>query len=67
MVPCSRLYAFLGCGLAKAHPASGRQGHPYNDWIGMYSGSDFLVGFDAGGIAGWIVGHAWGWAVCGAA
>lgn len=41
MVPCSRLYAFLGCQLARAHPV--RHGNPYRDWVTMYSGFDYLV------------------------
>jgi len=43
MVPCARLYGFLGCQLAKAHPPAERRGNPYGDWITMYSGFDYLV------------------------
>jgi hypothetical protein len=46
MVPCSRLYAFLGVALAAAHPS--RRGNPYADWISMYSGFEYLVGGGGG-------------------
>lgn len=45
MVPCSRLYAFLGCSMAKAHPPAERRHNPYSEWIGMYSGFEYLVRF----------------------
>ncbi|GBF95200.1 phosphomethylpyrimidine kinase [Raphidocelis subcapitata] len=41
MVPCSRLYGFLGCALARAHPR--QRGNPYADWISMYSSFEYLV------------------------
>lgn len=39
MTPCSRLYGFLGCRLAAAHP--GHQ-HAFSDWIATYSGDAYL-------------------------
>ncbi len=37
MVPCMRLYAWLGQGLAPRW----REGHPYGEWIQAYSGEPF--------------------------
>ena len=37
MVPCMRLYAFLGAELAEYR----RSDHPYNDWITTYCGEGF--------------------------
>ena len=53
MVPCSRLYGFLGVSLAAAHPS--RRGNPYADWINMYSGFDYLVCAVVGGMGGLLV------------
>jgi thiaminase len=53
MAPCSRLYGFLGCALAAAHPRAARRGNPYRDWIDVYSGFDYLVR-----LGGWV------WLVC---
>lgn len=41
MIPCSRLYGFLGCSLAAATSHLGR--HKYSDWLDTYSGADYLV------------------------
>lgn len=42
MIPCSRLYGFLGCVLAPAAAASvGR--HAYSDWLDTYSSAAYLV------------------------
>lgn len=46
MVPCSRLYAFLGCSLARAAPslaAPAPSANPYADWVAMYSGFEYGV------------------------
>jgi thiaminase/transcriptional activator TenA len=37
MVPCMRLYAFLGTRLA----GTGYEGHLYGEWIAAYSGAEF--------------------------
>ena len=37
MVPCMRLYAFLGTELAEYQHSD----HPYADWIKTYSGEEF--------------------------
>ena len=37
MVPCMRLYAFLGAELAEYQ----HSGHPYDDWIKTYCGKEF--------------------------
>ena len=41
MIPCSRLYGYLGCTLAAATAHTGR--HTYSDWLDTYSGADYLV------------------------
>ncbi|GMH40121.1 hypothetical protein BSKO_08025 [Bryopsis sp. KO-2023] len=38
MLPCCRLYNYLGCQLAKQHPG---HDHPYSKWIDTYSGEEF--------------------------
>lgn len=43
MVPCARLYAFLGCSLAAAFPGAAARGNPYADWITMYSSFEYGV------------------------
>lgn len=43
MAPCARLYAFLGCSLAKAFPDAD---HAYSGWIKMYSSREYLVSVD---------------------
>lgn len=40
MVPCSRLYGYLGCQLAAAYPGAA---HAYADWIDTYSSPDYLA------------------------
>lgn len=40
MLPCCRLYGFLGCELAKWETDSN---HPYHDWIRTYSSEEYLV------------------------
>eukprot|EP00775_Hariotina_reticulata_P003373 gene3373-3648_t len=42
MVPCSRLYGFLGCRLAAA--SAGRPRHAYSEWVDTYSSVDYLSG-----------------------
>jgi hypothetical protein len=41
MIPCSRLYGYLGCSLAGAtrHLAK----HAYSEWVETYSGAEYLV------------------------
>ncbi|KAF8066297.1 TH1 [Scenedesmus sp. PABB004] len=41
MVPCSRLYGFLGCSLAAA--TAGRPRHAYSEWVGTYSSAVYLA------------------------
>lgn len=40
MLPCSRLYGYLGCELAKRSPDSS---NPYIEWIRTYSSEEYLV------------------------
>lgn len=46
MIPCSRLYGYLGCTLAAATAHLGR--HNYSEWLDTYSGADYLVRAGAG-------------------
>lgn len=39
MVPCSRLYAYLGCSLRAQHPGLS---HDYSDWLDLYSSHTYL-------------------------
>ena len=39
MLPCLRLYAYLGCQLAAAYPDLD---HEYADWVRTYSSPDYL-------------------------
>lgn len=41
MIPCSRLYGYLGCTLAAATRSLGR--HAYSEWMDTYSGAEYLV------------------------
>lgn len=41
LVPCMRLYAFLGTELGRGRDLTG---HPYRDWIETYASQDFQVG-----------------------
>lgn len=41
VIPCSRLYGYLGCTLAVAHAGSPR--HTYSDWVDTYSSREYLV------------------------
>lgn len=41
MIPCSRLYGYLGCTLAAATRTLGR--HAYSEWLDTYSGAEYLV------------------------
>lgn len=41
MIPCSRLYGFLGCRLAAATSHLGR--HAYSEWVDTYSSEAYLV------------------------
>lgn len=41
MLPCMRLYAFLGQSLASQNLTSGIPGHSYSDWIATYSSDAF--------------------------
>ncbi|GIL79240.1 hypothetical protein Vretifemale_8627 [Volvox reticuliferus] len=47
MLPCSRLYGFLGCALAAAHGAGLGAGetpsHEYWEWVRTYSSSEYLA------------------------
>lgn len=47
MIPCSRLYGYLGCTLAGAthHLAK----HAYSEWVETYSGAEYLVSLLVGG------------------
>ena len=40
MTPCSRLYGYLGCQLAKAYP---KAEHAYTEWIRTYSSDTYLA------------------------
>ena len=42
MVPCSRLYGFLGCTLVAAFGRD-QPRHAYSDWLDTYSAEDYLV------------------------
>jgi thiaminase len=41
MIPCARLYGFLGCQLAAA--TRGQPRHAYSEWVDTYSGAEYLV------------------------
>jgi thiaminase len=41
MIPCARLYGFLGCQLAAA--IRGQPRHAYSEWVETYSGAEYLV------------------------
>jgi hypothetical protein len=41
MIPCARLYGFLGCQLAAA--TRGQPRHTYSEWVDTYSGAEYLV------------------------
>eukprot|EP00292_Cryptomonas_paramecium_P019505 CAMPEP_0113725926 /NCGR_PEP_ID=MMETSP0038_2-20120614/40089_1 /TAXON_ID=2898 /ORGANISM="Cryptomonas paramecium" /LENGTH=121 /DNA_ID=CAMNT_0000656359 /DNA_START=256 /DNA_END=618 /DNA_ORIENTATION=- /assembly_acc=CAM_ASM_000170 len=41
MVPCMRLYAFLGKSLSQAGFGSGSAAGPYHEWVDTYSAADF--------------------------
>lgn len=43
MIPCSRLYGYLGCTLAAAAAATGAGRHAYSEWLDTYSGAEYLV------------------------
>lgn len=43
MIPCSRLYGYLGCQLAAANAAAALPRHAYTEWIEVYSGEKYLV------------------------
>jgi thiaminase len=43
MMPCSRLYGYLGCALAAATQQVGLSRHAYSEWVDTYSGADYLV------------------------
>lgn len=44
MTPCSRLYGWLGCVLARAGAGRAADGsRPYGDWIATYSSAEYLV------------------------
>ncbi|GLC44016.1 hypothetical protein PLESTB_000220200 [Pleodorina starrii] len=49
MLPCSRLYGFLGCALAAAHGGNGAGGgaggpdHEYWEWVRTYSSPEYLA------------------------
>lgn len=58
MIPCSRLYGFLGCSLAAAHGnrnSSNSSSSPYWSWVETYSGDDYLVRRSSAGFSLWIV------------
>lgn len=40
MLPCARLYGFIGCTLARAYPGVK---HEYAEWIATYSSTEYLV------------------------
>lgn len=50
MIPCSRLYGYLGCQLAAANAAAGMPRHAYTEWIDVYSGAEYLVSSSSNGI-----------------
>jgi thiaminase len=41
MIPCARLYGFLGCQLAAA--TRGQPRHAYSEWVATYSGAEYLA------------------------
>ena len=40
MMPCMRLYAYIGCTLAEAFPAA--ENHPFYSWLTTYQDQQFL-------------------------
>jgi thiaminase len=57
MIPCARLYGFLGCRLASAtaHLAP----HAYSDWVATYSSAEYLVS-EAAAVAAVCLVCGWG-------